>query len=87
MKNEAIQIAKKLAIRKGYQATEAEIERAIRTVNVRHVRPYTVVDINGEHLGMAKYNPNDAKLGQPWKPHVGTQHALRRALKHLLRNL
>lgn len=87
MKNEAIQIAKKIAARKGYDVTSQAIETAIRTVSVKHARPYTLVTINNDHIGVAKYNPNDLKLGQVWKPHVGTQYALKRALEHLLRNL
>lgn len=87
MKNEAIQIAKKIASRRGYKVTPEEIETVIRTVSVKHAKPYTVATINGEHIGVAKYNANDAKHGMYWKSVTGTAFALNRALEHLLRNL
>lgn len=87
MRAEAVELAVKIAQRRGFNVSRDTVERNLRTVGVRHARPYTVVTLNGNCVGVSKYNPNDAKAGLRWNPHVGTQHALKRAVEYLLRTL
>lgn len=87
MKNEAIRIAKDIINRKRPNVQIKTVEDTIRTVTIKHARPYTVAIINNEYIGVAKYNPSDAKQGLPWKPTTGAYYALARAVDYLLRKL
>jgi hypothetical protein len=84
MKEQAIEVAKKITERRGYEVSAEQIEKGIDTVVVKHQKPYTVAIINGEYIGISKYNPADRKLGLRWKPVTGTGFAMRRAVCNFL---
>lgn len=71
----------------------------IQSQRVEYVGNYTIARVSGtvregswvsnleDAIGVAKYNPNDARMGLPYSRELGKQIALGRAKKALLEKL